>query len=96
MRTDLLTHRPEAPALGKTQHSEFRSILQKVAYTREGRPDIDFVVSHLQRLQSAPTATDWNDLMHLLQYLSTRSQITGSLMAPAIYSYEHTSMPPIT
>ena len=70
MRADLITHRPEAPLLGTQQHSQFRSVLQKVAYAREGRPDIDFVVSHLQRLQSAPTVTDWNDLMHLLHYLN--------------------------
>ena len=70
MRTDLVTNRPESPPLNPTQHSQFRSVLQKVAYAREGRPDIDFVVSHLQRLQSAPTMTDWNDLMHLLQYLN--------------------------
>ena len=46
MRTDLLTHRPTTELLGPAQHSEFRSILQKVAYAREGRPDIDFVVYH--------------------------------------------------
>ena len=70
MRGDLLTHRPAAELLGPAQHSEFRSIQQKVAYAREGRPDIDFVVSHLQHLQTAPTQSDWNDLMHLLQYLN--------------------------
>ena len=70
MRSDLLTHRPDTELLVPAQHSEFRSILQKVAYAREGRPDIDFVVSHLQRLQTAPTQSDWNDLMHLLQYLN--------------------------
>ena len=70
MRTNLLTHRPVSQPLGEAQHSQFRSILQKVAYAREGRPDIDFVVSYLQRLQSNPTQTDWDDLMHLLHYLN--------------------------
>ena len=63
MRADLLTHRPSSEPLGEAQHSQFRSIL-------EGRSDIDFAVSYLQRLQSNPTKTDWNDLMHLLHYLN--------------------------
>ena len=70
MRANLLTHKPPSKNLGPEQHSQFRSILQKVAYAREGRPDIDFVVSHLQRLQTSPTQTDWDDLMHLLRYLN--------------------------
>ena len=47
----------------------FRSTLQKVAYAREGRPDIDFVVSYLQTKQNSPTKQDWDDLSHLLGYL---------------------------
>ena len=70
MRRDLLTRRPDTAPLNAARHSDFRSILQKVAYAREGRPDIDFVVSHLQRLQSAPTETEWSDLMHVLHYLN--------------------------
>ena len=70
MRANLLIHRPDSEPLGEAQHSQFRSILQKVAYAREGRPDIDFAVSYLQRLQSNPTKTDWDDLFHLLHYLN--------------------------
>ena len=49
--------------------STFRSTLQKVAYAREGRPDIDFVVSYLQTKQNSPRKQDWDDLSHLLGYL---------------------------
>ena len=70
MRGNLLTYKPEASKLSESKHSEFRSILQKVAYAREGRPDIDFVVAHLQRQQTSPTETDWSDLQHLLYYLN--------------------------
>ena len=70
MRGNLLTHKPEASLLSPAKHSEFRSNLQKVAYAREGRPDIDFVVAYLQRQQTAPTETDWSDLQHLLYYLN--------------------------
>ena len=38
MRGNLLTYKPEASKLSESKHSEFRSILQKVAYAREGRP----------------------------------------------------------
>ena len=70
MRANLLTYKPEASVLSATKHAEFRSVSQKVAYAREGRPDIDFVVSYLQRKQTAPTETDWSDLQHLLYYLN--------------------------
>ena len=70
MRANLLTHRPENPILPAAKHAIYRSVLQKVAYAREGRPDIDFVVAYLQRQQTAPTETDWLDLQHLLHYLN--------------------------
>ena len=70
MRSNLLTHRPEATVLSTKRHADFRSVLQKVAYAREGRPDIDFVVAYLQRQQTAPTETDWSDLQHLLRYIN--------------------------
>ena len=55
MRPNLLSYKPEASKLDDDKHAAYRSILQKVAYAREGRPDIDFVVAYLQRQQTAPT-----------------------------------------
>ena len=70
MRANLLSYKPEASKLSDVKHADYRSILQKVAYAREGRPDIDFVVAYLQRQQTSPTETDWSDLQHLLYYLN--------------------------
>ena len=70
MRANLLSYKPEASQLSEAKHADYRSILQKVAYAREGRPDLDFVVAYLQRQQTAPTETDWSDLQHLLYYLN--------------------------
>ena len=68
-RCDLLLSDPDSPMLESSEISAFRSVLQKVAYAREGRPDFDFVVSYLQGRQSAPTKQDWEDLQHLLGYV---------------------------
>lgn len=68
-RCNLLTRDSESPMLAEREISAFRSTLQKVAYPREGRPDIDFVVSYLQGRQSSPTEQDWGDLEHLLGYI---------------------------
>ena len=68
-RSDLLTSKRDSPLLAAKEASKYRSILQKVAYAREGRPDFDFVVSYLQGTQSEPTTQNWNDLMHLLAYV---------------------------
>ena len=65
-RLDLLSSRPEAPLLDAKRHKEYRSILQRVGFGREGRADIDVTVSRLQRFQSAPTEQDWSDLCQLL------------------------------
>ena len=70
MRANLLSYKPETSRLSESKHAYYRSILQKVAYAREGRPDIDFVVAYLQRQQTCPTETDWSDLQHLLYYLN--------------------------
>ena len=66
-RSDLLTPDINSPKLGEKDISRFRSILQKVAYAREGRPDFDFC--YLQSKQSSPTEQDWSDLFHLLGYI---------------------------
>ena len=50
--------------LSAKETSNYRSVLQKVAYASEGRPDFDFVGK-----QSAPTQQNWRDLMHLLGYV---------------------------
>ena len=68
-RMDLTTSDPESPKLPPQGVSSFRSTLQKIAYARDGRPDMDFAVSFLQGKQSSPTEQDWKDLGHLLGYL---------------------------
>ena len=68
-RSDLLESDPESPKLSERDVSRFRSMLQKVAYAREGRPDFDFAVCFLQGKQSAPTQQDWSDLEHLIGYI---------------------------
>ena len=68
-RSDILTSDPASPKLDSNGVTRFRSILQKIAYARDGRPDFDFVVCYLQSKQSAPTEQDWNDLQHLLGYV---------------------------
>ena len=68
-RTDLTTSDESSPTLPTQGISKFRSTLQKVAYARDGRPDIDFTVSFLQGKQSTPTEQDWKDPAHLLGYL---------------------------
>ena len=68
-RSNLLTSDPDSPLLSDEGISTYRSTLQKVAYAREGRPDIDFPVSFLQSHQAHPTRQDWDDLAHLLGYL---------------------------
>ena len=68
-RSDLLNPDVNSPKLGDKEISRFRSILQKVAYAREGRPDFDFVVCYLQSKQSSPTEQDWGDLLRLLGYI---------------------------
>ena len=68
-RADLVDSDDKSPILSEAAIKEFRSILQKIAYAREGRPDIDFTVSFLQRKQSAPTMQDQEDLYHLLGYI---------------------------
>ena len=68
-RCNLLTSDPESPLLPAEGVSNYRSTLQKIAYAREGRPDFDFTVSHLQSKHSAPSEQDWKDLGHLLGYI---------------------------
>ena len=68
-RMDLTNSDDTSPLLPPKGVSAFRSMLQKIAYAREGRPDIDFAVSFLQGKQSSPTEQDWNDLSHLLGYI---------------------------
>ena len=68
-RCDLLTSDIESPLLPVQGVSNYRSTLQKIAYAREGRPDFDFAVSHLQSKHSAPTEQDRKDLGHLLGYI---------------------------
>ena len=68
-RSDLLTTDQTSSKLNERQSNRFRSILQKVAYARDGRPDFDFVVCYLQSKQSAPSEQDWSDLQHLLGYI---------------------------
>ena len=68
-RSDILTIDHSSPRLCDKDVSRFRSILQKVAYARDGRPDFDFAVCYLQSKQSSPTEQDWNDLQHLLGYI---------------------------
>ena len=55
--------------LSAKETSNYRYVLQKLAYAREGRPYLDFLVSYLQGKQSAPTQQNWRDLMHLLGYI---------------------------
>ena len=69
-RLDLFSSRPASPLLDAKRHKDYRSILQRVGFGREGRADIDATVSRLQRFQSAPTELDWSDLRHLLSYLN--------------------------
>ena len=68
-RSNLLESDPTSELVPSQGISYFRSTLQKVAYAREGRPDIDFTVSYLQTKQNEPTTQDWEDLRHLLGYL---------------------------
>ena len=68
-RSDLLTTDPTSTKLDEKGISQFRSILQKVAYARDGRPDFDFVVCYLQSKQQSPSEQDWSDLQHLLGYI---------------------------
>ena len=68
-RSALLTTDHSSPKLSERQANRFRSVLQKIAYARDGRPDFDFVVCYLQSKQSAPTEQDWSDLQHLLGYV---------------------------
>ena len=68
-RSNLLESDSDSPKLSESDASRFRSVLQKVAYAREGRPDFDFVVCYLQSKQATPTKQDWSDLEHLLGYI---------------------------
>ena len=68
-RANLLISDPNSPLLPAQGVTTYRSTLQKIAYAREGRPDIDFTVSFLQSHQAQPTQQDWDDLAHLLGYL---------------------------
>ena len=68
-RSNLLESDLSSPKLSAVEVSNFRSILQKVAYAREGRPDLDFVVCYLQSKQSEPTEQDKHDLDHLIGYI---------------------------
>ena len=68
-RSDILNGEPNSPKLSKKATNRFRSVLQKVAYARDGRPDFDFVVCYLQSKQSAPSEQDMADLEHLLGYI---------------------------
>ena len=66
---DLTTSDEASPKLPPEAISNFRSTLQKIAYARDGRPDMDFAVSFLQGKQSSPSEQDAKDLTHLLGYL---------------------------
>ena len=68
-RANLLLSDPNSPPLPEQGITTYRSTLQKIAYAREGRRDIDFTVSFLQSHQAQPTQQDWDDLAHLLGYL---------------------------
>ena len=68
-RSNILEDNQASELLPSQGISTFRSTLQKIAYAREGRPDIDFVVSYLQTKQNSPSKQDWDDLSHLLGYL---------------------------
>ena len=68
-RSNLLISDPNSPLLPAQGVTTYRSTLQKIAYARPGRPDIDFPVSFLQSHQATPTQQDWDDLAHLLGYL---------------------------
>ena len=68
-RSNILEEGNSSEPLPSQGVSTFRSTLQKIAYAREGRPDIDFTVSYLQTKQNSPTKQDWEDLAHLLGYL---------------------------
>ena len=68
-RSDVLIPDPLSPKLNEKATNRFRSVLQKVAYARDGRPDIDFVVCYLQSKQSSPSEQDMSDLEHLLGYI---------------------------
>ena len=68
-RSNLLESNSGSPKLSEYKASSFRSMLQKVAYAREGRPDFDFAVCYLQSKQSTPTEEDWTDLEHLIGYI---------------------------
>lgn len=57
-RSNLLESDDAAEKLPEQGISYFRSTLQKVAYAREGRPDIDFTVSFLQTKQNSPSKQD--------------------------------------
>ena len=46
-RLDLTTSDEDSPKLAPQAISDFRSTLQKIAYARDGRPDMDFAVSFL-------------------------------------------------
>ena len=67
-RSNLLESDKDSPKLSEGKASRFRSVLQKIAYAREGRPDFDFTVCYLQSKQSSPSEQDWSDLEHLLGY----------------------------
>ena len=68
-RSDILTGDFNSPKLNEKATNRFRSVLQKVAYARDGRPDFDFVVCYLQSKQSSPSEQDMADLEHLLGYI---------------------------
>ena len=68
-RSNFLDRDEDSPKLAQSKANRFRSILQKVAYAREGRPDFDFAVCYLQSKQSLPSEEDWSDLEHLLGYI---------------------------
>ena len=69
-RSGPLSDRGNSKPLSELRKSVYRSTLQKVAYVRDSRPDIDFTASFLQRRQAEPTEQDWTDLSHLLGYLN--------------------------
>ena len=75
-RSNILENDPTSEPLPQKGISTFRSTLQKIAYAREGRPDIDFTVSYLQTKQNSPTKQDWDDLAHLLGYLNKHPEKT--------------------
>ena len=77
-RSDLLSTDPTSTKLDVKGISQFRSILQKVAYARDGRPDFDFVVCYLQSKQQSPSEQDWSDLQHLLGDLQLRGATDAS------------------